>query len=128
LLREAQQSLERAETLLSRSPLSRAVSDPIISKVGQLSQTHKDHKWETQVGTDGFAFRLYSMTTRQERFRTKAIDCYVAAQKAKDRQAKKTYLELMSGWRELARYVEEIEDQHKPRLVRARPDRLNKAG
>jgi hypothetical protein len=35
------------------------------------------------------------MTTRPERFRVKALECYVAAQ---------NYLELMQNWRDLARH------------------------
>jgi hypothetical protein len=49
------------------------------------------------------------MTTRPERFRVNAIECYVAAQKAKDPEIKEIYLELMSTWRELADRVERIE-------------------
>ena len=65
-----------------------------------------------QLGTRGIFLRLFCMTKRQERFRAKAMECYVAAQKAKDRQARNTFLELTSGWRELAGYVEGIENQH----------------
>jgi hypothetical protein len=42
------------------------------------------------------------MTSRPERFRVKALECYVAAQKAKDPDAKEIYLGLICGWRELA--------------------------
>ena len=37
------------------------------------------------------------------------MECYVAAQKAKDPQAKQTFLELMRGWRELADQIERFE-------------------
>jgi hypothetical protein len=52
---------------------------------------------------------LCCMTSRQERLRFRAMECYVAAQNAKDRQARKASLELMSGWRELADYNEGLE-------------------
>jgi hypothetical protein len=45
------------------------------------------------------------MTTRPERFRVKALECYVAAQKAKDPD----YLELMRNWRDLADEIERFE-------------------
>jgi hypothetical protein len=49
------------------------------------------------------------MTSRPERFRANALECYVAAQKAKDPEAKEIYLELMCGWRELANRIEHFE-------------------
>jgi hypothetical protein len=44
------------------------------------------------------------MTTRPERFRVKALECYVTAQKAKDPETRDAYLELMRNWRDLARH------------------------
>jgi hypothetical protein len=49
------------------------------------------------------------MTTRPELFRVKAVECQVAAQKAKTRDIKETYLDLMRGWRELADEIEHFE-------------------
>src|SRR5262249_52177340 len=49
------------------------------------------------------------MTTRAERFRVKAVECYVAAQKAKDPETRDAYLELMRHWRELADEIERFE-------------------
>jgi hypothetical protein len=52
---------------------------------------------------------LASMTTRPERFRVKAVECSVAAQRAKNPETKQTYLELMRSWRELADEIERFE-------------------
>jgi hypothetical protein len=49
------------------------------------------------------------MTTRPERFRVKAIECSIAAQKTQDPKTKETYLELMRCWRELADEIEHFE-------------------
>jgi hypothetical protein len=49
------------------------------------------------------------MTTRPERFRVKALECYVAAQKEKDPKTREAYLELMRNWRELAEEIERFE-------------------
>jgi len=52
---------------------------------------------------------LTSMTTRPERFRVKALECYVAAQKTNDPATKEAYLELTRNWRELADEIERFE-------------------
>ncbi len=52
---------------------------------------------------------LVLMTTRPERFRVKALECYAAAQKAKDPQTREAYLELMRSWHELAEEIERFE-------------------
>jgi hypothetical protein len=52
---------------------------------------------------------LSLMTTRPERFRVNAIECYIASQKVKDPEFKEIYLELMRRYRELADQVERIE-------------------
>jgi hypothetical protein len=49
------------------------------------------------------------MTTRPERFRVKALECYVAAQKETDPNTREAYLELMRNWRELADEIERFE-------------------
>ncbi len=49
------------------------------------------------------------MTLRPELFRAKAVECQIAAQKAKDPDVKETYLELMRGWHELANEIEHFE-------------------
>ena len=49
------------------------------------------------------------MTTRPERFRVKALECYAAAQKAKDSETRAAYLEMMRNWRELAEEIEHFE-------------------
>jgi hypothetical protein len=49
------------------------------------------------------------MTSRPERFRANALECYVAAQKSNDPDAKESYLALMRGWRELASQIEHFE-------------------
>jgi hypothetical protein len=49
------------------------------------------------------------MTTRPERFRVKAIEFCIAAQKTQDPKTKETYLELMGCWRELADEIEHFE-------------------
>jgi hypothetical protein len=49
------------------------------------------------------------MTTRPERFRVKAMECYAAAQKADDPRTREAYLELMRNWRELADEIERFE-------------------
>ena len=49
------------------------------------------------------------MTTRPERFRVKALECYVAAQKAKDPKTRDAYLELTRNWRDLADEIERFE-------------------
>jgi hypothetical protein len=49
------------------------------------------------------------MTTRPERFRVKAMEYYVAAQKAEDPATKEAYLELMRNWRDLADEIEHFE-------------------
>jgi hypothetical protein len=49
------------------------------------------------------------MTTRPERFRVKALECFVAAQKEEDPKAREGYLELMRNWRELADEIERFE-------------------
>jgi hypothetical protein len=57
---------------------------------------------------EGF-FSLSWMTTRPERFRVKAVECYVAAQKTEDLTTKDVYLELVRCWRELADEIEHFE-------------------
>jgi hypothetical protein len=52
---------------------------------------------------------LTLMTLRPELFRAKAVECQIAAQKAKDRDFEETYLELMRNWRELADEIEHFE-------------------
>jgi hypothetical protein len=52
---------------------------------------------------------LSSMTTRPERFRVKAIECSIAAQKNQDPKTRETYLELMRCWRDLADEIEHFE-------------------
>jgi hypothetical protein len=52
---------------------------------------------------------LILMTMRPERFRVKALECYVAAQKAKDPETRDAYLELMRNWRDLADEIERFE-------------------
>lgn len=52
---------------------------------------------------------LVLMTTRPERFRVKALECCVAAQKEKDPKTREAYLELMRNWRELAEEIERFE-------------------
>lgn len=49
------------------------------------------------------------MTTRPERFRVRAMECHVAAQKAREPDTKEAFLELMRGWRELADEIEQFE-------------------
>lgn len=49
------------------------------------------------------------MTTRPERFRVKALECYVAAQKTNDPATKEAYLELARNWRDLAAEIERFE-------------------
>ena len=49
------------------------------------------------------------MTTRPERFRVKALECYTAAQNAKDPATKEAYLELTRNWRDLADEIEHFE-------------------
>ena len=49
------------------------------------------------------------MTTRPERFRVKATECFIAAQKTQDPETKETYLELTRYWRELADEIEHFE-------------------
>lgn len=49
------------------------------------------------------------MTTRPERFRVRAMECHVAAQKAREPDTKEAFLELMRGWRELADEIERFE-------------------
>ena len=49
------------------------------------------------------------MTTRPERFRVKALECFNAARKTRDPETKETYLELMRRWRELADEIEHFE-------------------
>jgi hypothetical protein len=49
------------------------------------------------------------MTTRPERFRVKAIECYAVAQKAKDLETRDAYLELMRNWHDLAEEIEHFE-------------------
>jgi hypothetical protein len=49
------------------------------------------------------------MTTRPERFRVRAMECHIAAQKAREPETKEAYLELMRGWRELADEIEQFE-------------------
>lgn len=49
------------------------------------------------------------MTTRPERFRVKALECYAAAQKTNDPATKEAYLELMQNWRDLANEIERFE-------------------
>jgi hypothetical protein len=62
---------------------------------------------ELRNGPDCSSF-LY-MTTRPERFRVRAMEFHIAAQKAKDPETRKAYLELMRGWRELADEIERFE-------------------
>lgn len=52
---------------------------------------------------------LSLMTTRPERFRVKAVECHVAAQKTQDLATKEAYLELGRCWRELADEIERLE-------------------
>jgi hypothetical protein len=52
---------------------------------------------------------LVLMTTRPERFRVKALECYAAAQKTKDPQTREAYLELVRNWRDLAEEIERFE-------------------
>jgi hypothetical protein len=47
------------------------------------------------------------MTTRPERFRVKAVECYVAARKTQDLATKEAYLELVRC--ELADEIEHFE-------------------
>jgi hypothetical protein len=49
------------------------------------------------------------MTTRPERFRVRAMECHIAAQKAREPDTKEAYLELMRVWRELADEIERFE-------------------
>jgi hypothetical protein len=49
------------------------------------------------------------MTMRPERFRVKALECYAAAQKAKDPETREAYLELTRNWRDLAEEIEHFE-------------------
>ncbi len=49
------------------------------------------------------------MTSRPEVFRTRAVECQIAAQKATDPDVKETYLDLMRGWRDLADQIERFE-------------------
>jgi hypothetical protein len=49
------------------------------------------------------------MTTRPERFRVKALECYAAAQKTKDPETREAYLELVRNWRDLAEEIERFE-------------------
>lgn len=49
------------------------------------------------------------MTTRPERFRVRAMECHIAAQKAREPDTKEAFLELMRGWRELADEIERFE-------------------
>jgi hypothetical protein len=49
------------------------------------------------------------MTLRPEQFRVRAIECQIAAQKAKHPEVKEAYWELMRGWRELADEIEHFE-------------------
>jgi hypothetical protein len=64
-------------------------------------------------GTDDWnvqnCFSLSWMTTRPERFRVKAMECLIAAQKARDPETKEAYLELLRCWRELADEIEHFE-------------------
>ena len=48
------------------------------------------------------------MKSRAERFREKAVECYVAAQKATDKQTRQTFAELVVSWKELAERVESL--------------------
>jgi len=43
------------------------------------------------------------------RVRVKALECYVAAQKAKDPETRDAYLELMRNWRDMAEEIEHFE-------------------
>ncbi len=52
---------------------------------------------------------LILMTTRPERFRVQALECYAAAQKENDPKAREAYLELVRNWRELADEIERFE-------------------
>ena len=52
---------------------------------------------------------LVMMTTRPERFRVKALECYATAQKETDPKTREAYLELMRNWRELADEIERFE-------------------
>jgi hypothetical protein len=62
---------------------------------------------ELRNGPDRCSF-LY-MTTRPERFRVRAMECHIAAQKAKDPETREAYLELVRVWRELADEIEGFE-------------------
>ena len=52
---------------------------------------------------------LVRMTTRPERFRVKALECYATAQKTNDPATREAYLELMRNWRDLADEIERFE-------------------
>ena len=64
-------------------------------------------------GTDDWNVQNFSslswMTTRPERFRVKAMECSIAAQKTQHPETKEAYLELMRSWRELADEIEHFE-------------------
>ena len=63
----------------------------------------KLHAKAPRQGRNGSKFLpLIPMTTRPERFRVKALECQVAAQKEQDPKTREAYLELMRNWRELA--------------------------
>ena len=47
------------------------------------------------TGTSKISSRCLGLTTRPERFRVKAIECHVAAQKTQDLATKEAYLELV---------------------------------
>jgi len=65
------------------------------------------------LGTDDWNVQNFSslswMTTRPERFRVKAMECSIAAQKTQHPETKEAYLELMHCWRELADEIEHFE-------------------
>jgi hypothetical protein len=52
---------------------------------------------------------LTFMTLRPELFRAKAMECQLAAQKAKDPEFREAYQDLMRSWRELAEQIEHFE-------------------
>jgi hypothetical protein len=49
------------------------------------------------------------MALRSEIYRSRAVECEVAANKANDREAKHTYDELAKHWRKLACRIAELE-------------------
>jgi hypothetical protein len=83
--------------------------------VGSRNRTGDRHdiRWDKPLlpnGRNGSNFlSLVLMTTRPERFRIRALECHLAAQKEKDPKTREAYLELMRNWRELADEIERFE-------------------